>query len=304
MKLRLLQLLLLLALASVGFAQNREVRSPFFVFNNGLSDTAAYKTPEAQVALAKQMGFDGVEKNRLDNFPAFYEAVKANGLKLNTMYVQVNLDDEKTPYDPRLEEVFKTLRGTEAMPWLFVTSQKLKPSSPDGDARAVALIREIADLAQRHGLRVMVYPHIWFWLQSPDDALRVLRQVDRPNAGMTFNLCHYLATQFYEGQDPRQNFAAWAAKARPYVFALSVNGADFPPPSTDRARLWDTLIQPLGSGSYDVYGFLKTFWDAGFTGPVGLQCYNLKQPKAEHLRRSVQTWRTYKKRYAAEANPK
>lgn len=299
MTLRLFQLLLSVALAVPALAQHREVRSPFFVFNNGLSDTAAYKTPEAQVALAKRMGFDGVEKNRLDNFPEFYQALKNNGLNLYTLYVQVNLDDEQNPYDRRLEETFKTIRGTDAMPWVFVTSQKLKPSSPEGDTRAVAIIREIADLAQCYGVRVMVYPHIWFWLQSPDDALRVLRQVARPNAGMTFNLCHYLATQFYEGQDPRQNFVAWAAKATPYVFALSVNGADFPPPSADRARLWDTLIQPLGSGRYDVYGFLKTFWDAGFQGPVGLQCYNVKQDKPTHLRQSVWTWNEYKRRYRA-----
>ena len=299
MTLRLFQLLLSVALAVPALAQHREVRSPFFVFNNGLSDTAAYKTPEAQVALAKRVGFDGVEKNRLDNFPEFYQALKNNGLNLYTLYVQVNLDDEQNPYDRRLEETFKTIRGTDAMPWLFVTSQKLKPSSPEGDTRAVAILRDIADLAQRYGVRVMVYPHIWFWLQSPDDALRVLRQVARPNAGMTFNLCHYLATQFYEGQDPRRNFAAWAAKATPYVFALSVNGADFPPPSADRARLWDTLIQPLGSGRYDVYGFLKTFWDAGFQGPVGLQCYNVKQDKPTHLRQSVWTWNEYKRRYRA-----
>ncbi|WP_375444785.1 hypothetical protein [uncultured Fibrella sp.] len=25
--------------------------------------------------------------------------------------------------------------------------------------------------------------------------------------------------------------------------------------------VWDTLIQPLGEGRYDTYGFLKTFWD-------------------------------------------
>ncbi|MCY7350250.1 MAG: sugar phosphate isomerase/epimerase [Cytophagaceae bacterium] len=289
-----------LALSGAAEAQRRGGPGAFFVFNNGLSDTAVYKTPAAQVALAAKMGFDGVEKNRLDNFPAFYEAVKANRLKLNMMYVQVALDDEKTPYDPRLEEVFKTLRGTDAMPWLFITSQKLKPSSVEGDARAVAIIREISALAQRYGLRVTLYPHTWFWLESVGDAIRVVEKVARPNVGLTFNLPHYLATQFYAGQNPAQNFPAWAAKAKPYLFAVSVNGADFPPPSPDRARLWDTLIQPLGEGRYDTYGFLKTFWDAGFTGPVGLQCYNIKQDKPTHLRKSMATWNEYKKRYRAE----
>ena len=80
---------------------------------------------------------------------------------------------------------------------------------------------------------------------------------------------------------------------------MSVNVADFPPPSDDRSKIWNTLIQPLGEGNYDTYSFLKTFWDMGFQGPVGLQCYNIKQAKTVHLRKSVQTWYAYKKRYAA-----
>lgn len=303
MKFRFSRFFLLLLLACPALAQDQEVCSPFFVFNNGISDTAAYKTPEAQVALAARMGFDGVEKNRLDQFPAFYHAAQKHGLKLYTMYVQVNLDDDKNPYDRRLEEAFRTLKGTKAMPWLFITSAKYTNSSSENDARAVVAVREIADLAQRYGLRVMLYPHVWFWLQSVDDALRVIEKVDRPNVGMTFNLCHYFATQFYAGQNPERNFAALAAKAAPRVFALSVNGLTFPPASHERGKVWDSLIQPLGSGTYDTYAFLKTFWDAGFRGPVGLQCYSVKGDKPTHLRQSVQTYQAYLKRYAQEKHP-
>lgn len=302
MKLNLFRFAALLLLPlPVVFAQ--EARSPFFVFNNGIADTAAYKTPEAQLALAARMGFDGVEKNRLDGFPEFYRAARASGMKVYALYVQVNLDDEKAPYDRRLEETFRTLRGTEAMPWLFITSEKLTPSSAENDERAVRILRDIADLAQRYDLRVMVYPHVWFWLQSVDDALRVVQKVARPNLGMAFNLCHFFATQFYAGQNPTRNFAAVAAKAAPYVFALSVNGLSYPPASHERGKLWDDFIQPLGSGNFDTYAVLKTFWDAGFRGPVGLQCYNVKGDKPTHLRQSVQTYRAYQQRYAREKRP-
>ena len=281
-------------------AQTREVKSPFFVMNNGLSDTSAYKTPEAQVALAAKMGFDGVEKNRLNNFPEFYQALKANHLKLYMMYVEVNLDDTKTPFDPRLEETFRTIQGTQAMPWLFITSKKYKSSSVENDSIAVPIIQRIADMAQRYGLRVTLYHHVWFWLETVEHGISLTKKVNRPNVGITFNLAHYLATQYNAGQNPVANFPAWAAKAKPYLFALSVNGADFPPPSDDRSKIWNTLIQPLGEGKYDTYSFLKTFWDMGFQGPVGLQCYNIKQEKTVHLNKSVQTWQAYKKRYAAE----
>lgn len=290
----------LLVIHQFSYAQSHEVKSPFFVMNNGLSDTSAYKTPEAQVALAASVGFDGVEKNRLTNFPEFYRALTANHLKLCTIYVEVNLDDTKTPFDPRLEDTFKTIRGTQAMPWLFITSKKHKPSSVENDSIAVPIVQTIADMAQRYGLKVALYHHVWFWLETVEHGISLTKKINRPNVGITFNLAHYLATQYTAGQNPTSNFPAWAAKAKPYLFAISVNGADFPPPSDDRSKIWNTLIQPLGEGKYDTYSFLKTFWDLGFQGPVGLQCYNIKQPKTVHLNQSIETWQAYKKRYAAE----
>ena len=300
--LRLVNLLIIcfLVFSQSANAQTREVKSPFFVMNNGLSDTSAYKTPEAQVALAAKMGFDGVEKNRLNNFPEFYQALKTNRLKLYMMYVEVNLDDTKTPFDPRLEETFRAIQGTQAMPWLFITSKKYKSSSVENDSIAVPIIQRIADMAQRYGLRVTLYHHVWFWLETVEHGISLTKKVNRPNVGITFNLAHYLATQYNAGQNPVANFPTWAAKAKPYLFAVSVNGADFPPPSDDRSKIWNTLIQPLGEGKYDTYSFLKTFWDMGFQGLVGLQCYNIKQDKTVHLNKSVQTWQAYKKRYAAE----
>jgi sugar phosphate isomerase/epimerase len=297
-----LKLCLVLLLCSLnGMAQENKIKvnSPFFVFNNGISDTAIYKAPAAQVQLAAQMGFDGVEKNQLENFDAFYQAVNDNHLKLYTVYVKVDLDDEQAPYDRRLEDAFKKIQGTQAMPWLFVTSKKYKPSSAENDSIAVPILQEIADLANQYGLKVALYPHTWFWLETVEDAIRVAGKVNRSNFGLTFNLPHFLATQYYAGQDPLQTFPSWAKKASPYLFALSVNGASYPPASADRSKLWESLIQPLGEGNFDTYAFLKTFWDMGFTGPVGLQCYNIKQDKTTHLKKSVQTWQTYKKRYAA-----
>lgn len=296
-------ILCLLHLSQASNAQTREVRSQFFVFNNGISDTAAYKSPEAQVALAANMGFDGVEKNRLNNFPEFYQALKANHLNLSMIYVEVNLDDEKTPFDPRLEETFRAIQGTKAMPWLFITSKKYKSSSVENDVIAVPIVQKIADMAQRYGVRVTLYHHVWFWLETVEHGISLVKKIDRSNVGITFNLAHYLATQFTAGQNPVENFPLWAAKAKPYLFAVSVNGADFPPPSDDRKKIWDTLIQPLGEGKYDTYSFLKTFWDMGFQGPVGLQCYNIKQEKTVHLKKSVQTWQAYKKRYASARRP-
>jgi sugar phosphate isomerase/epimerase len=144
----------------------------------------------------------------------------------------------------------------------------------------------------------MLYPHMYFWIESAEDAIRVAEKVNRRNFGMTFNLCHYLAHKNRASVDPWAAFDPLAQQAIPYLFAISLNGADAK--DADQKDIWASFIQPLGEGDFDTYRYLTTFLDQGFDGPVGLQCYNIKEDKAVHLRKSMQTWQEYQQRYAAE----
>jgi len=115
------------------------------------------------------------------------------------------------------------------------------------------------------------------------DALRVAKQVERPNVGVSLNLCHELMTD----QGPQLD--ATIREALPQLMVVSINGADDKQPGYS----WDRLIQPLGQGNYDVDGFLKKLKTAGYQGPVGLQCYNVKGDPLENLKQSIQAWRKY-----------
>jgi sugar phosphate isomerase/epimerase len=296
MIMRNLLLIILICQPLLPFAQ--QLDNPFFVFNNGVKDEQ-YDTPEKQMKLLADNGYDGMEKNGLDHFEEVYQALQAHELDLYTIYVNVNLDNPEQAYDPRLEEVLRMTAGSGAMPWLYVTSQQYPPSSSEYDSLAVPILQEIADMAQRYDTRVMLYPHMWFWVESVEDALRVAQKVNRRNFGLTFNLCHYLAHRNRAGIDPWAGLDTLARNTMPYLFALSLNGADARDP--DQQDIWDSFIQPLGSGDFDTYRFLKTFKELGFEGPVGLQCYNIQQDKAHHLRQSMQSWKAYREQYAREA---
>src|SRR5690554_239304 len=119
---------------------------PIFVFNNGVQDEQ-FDTPEKQVKLLKDYGYDGMEKKGIDGFDETLDALEKNGLKLFTMYINIDMDNEKQPYDSRLKEVFQKLEGSETMPWFYMTSKKYKPSSKENDAVAVPILQEIADMA-------------------------------------------------------------------------------------------------------------------------------------------------------------
>ncbi|RMG71327.1 MAG: hypothetical protein D6722_07070 [Bacteroidetes bacterium] len=286
MHLRLLALIFGLLSGSQLWGQSIDL--PFFVFNNGLLGEEAYATPRAQARLLAELGYDGMEKNGLDGIFLVKDALENEGLKLYTVYVEINLDQPEQPWDPRLPEVLSGLDGSETMLWLYVRSQQYAPSTEENDAIAVPILQRLADMAQPHGVRLMLYPHLYFWVESPDDALRVARKVNRRNLGMTFNLCHYLAHEAADGRDPWERLPALAEACQPYLFALSLNGAD--PVAADPADIWTSYIQPLGQGRFEVGRFLQTFVTAGFAGPVGLQGYNLTDPPSAHLRQSMQAW--------------
>ncbi|WKN42431.1 sugar phosphate isomerase/epimerase family protein [Tunicatimonas pelagia] len=288
-------LLIWLAIASVASGQTLD--NPLFVFNNGVKDSI-YDTVDEQIQLLLDNDYPGMEKQGLDNFDEVYQALREDNLKLYTVYVNINLDDPAQPYHPQLEEVLKKIAGTGTMPWFFVTSKQYPPSSAEYDSVAVPILQQVADLAQQHDVRVMLYPHRYFWIEKVEDAIRVARKANRRNLGITFNLCHYLANRYNLDRDPWAELPALAKAASPYLFAISLNGADATP--SDASDIWASFIQPLGEGSFDTYDFLKTFLDLGFDGPVGLQCYSIDQDKAVHLKKSHQTWEEYKQRYASE----
>lgn len=231
-------------------------RYPLFVFNNAVAD-AEYDTPEKQVALAKSMGFSGMEKEGIDGLSKTLRELDKQHLKLFTMYININLDNADQPYDPRLEDVFKQLKGRGTMPWFYVTSSKFKPSSAETDPVAIPILQKVADMAAKYKLKIMVYPHKGYWIQSVEDALRVVKKADRKNLGFTFNLCHFLAV---EGLQADEKFIPLVEASIPYLFAISLNGADHPTEKILQSQnVWDSFIQPLGSGNYDTFRYLEAF---------------------------------------------
>ena len=253
--------------------------NPFFAFCMDTHDAKRRNLAE-QAEMLKDLGYDGAGHLWLDGLPERLKTLDAKGLKLFQVYLQVNLDNANQPYDPRLKDSLPLLAGRETMLALLVAGGK--PSDAASDARAVAVLREIADLAQPHGVRVALYPHVANWLERTEDAVRVAKKIERKNVGVMFNLCHWLKV------DDEKNLRPLLQSARPYLFAVSINGADS---GAGRNADWNRLIQPLDRGSFDVAGLLRMLREMGYAGPIGLQCYGIPGDARQHLERSMAAWR-------------
>lgn len=253
--------------------------NPFFAMDTATKD-AKHQTAKEQVDMLKELEYEGIGTGYegCAKLAEMLGELDKSGLRLFSIYLGVNLDPDQQKYDPTLKDAMKILSGRNTILWVFVQSRAHKPSTPEGDARAVEIIREIADMAAEAGVRVALYPHYGFWLERVEDAVRVAEKANRKNVGVTFNLCHWLRV------DDENNLKPLLKLAMPRLFVVTINGAD------SGGKDWKQLIQTLDRGSFDLPGFLITLKSCGYTGPVGFQGYGIGGDAYENLKRSVDAW--------------
>lgn len=272
-----------------GPAQIEGLKNPFYSFHNGLRNKSPAGLPK-KAALLQELGYDGIEGYGLDELPTLAKEIRKQGLKVFTIYFSVNIDDAKKPYDLRIREHLQTyLKDTGIILTVHIHSKKFKNSDPSGDAIAVPILRRLADLAHENGAKVAIYNHVGFWAETLDDGIRLSKKVNRRNFGAAFNLCHWLRLN---GEVDLQKTAD---RISPYLMSVTLCGADGGPSA--KGAGWNKLVRPLDEGTFDNLSFLKAVVSRGYTGPIGLQCFNIRLPAKVHLSRSMKAWRNLKKRF-------
>jgi sugar phosphate isomerase/epimerase len=240
---------------------------------------------DSRAKLLKDLGFDGIELEGLDNAHEKLRILDEFKLRIFMVYIQIDIDKEQ-PYDVRLNDFIRKVKDKGVTLWLHIHSEKYGPSDPFGDAICVPVIQKLADFANKYNVRIALYPHSTFWLEKVGDGVRLTQKIDRKNVGAVFNLCHFLKT------DDRNFLEKSLTESIPYLSAVSINGAD----DGETGKMdWSRLIQPLGKGSFDVLNILRILRNNNYIGPVGLQCYNIKGEPSEFLKISIESWQKYMK---------
>ena len=263
-------------------ASQGHLHNPFFVFDDGLGGGP----PEREAALAKQIGFAGISFDRAELIPERLKAVDSNGLQFFYVYLAATVGKQEVEFEPGFENAIAALKGRNTVVWLTIRGK-----GPNAEAQAIEAARRTADLAAASNLRVALYPHYGFYVQTMRQALQIASHAERSNLGVTFNLCHELRSGL--GGD----VAGSLKSALPRLWAVSINGAD------RDGENWDRLIQPLDSGTFDTGGFLRTLDEIGYRGPIGLQCYAIKGEPKTLLQRSMTAWLKFSKQDAATQRP-
>jgi sugar phosphate isomerase/epimerase len=236
-----------------------------------------------QASLFRELGFTGTghelwAANKLEENLKLLDEAR---LKLFMVWTAVNVNTNRGPaYSPDLPGSIRKLKGRSVT--VCVLLQGLKPADPAGMSLAVTALRELGNAAADAGVRISIYHHLNDWAEALPFALEVVKQVNHPQVGFNFNLCHWLKV---EGtKDYRPLLRSQAAK----LFCVLINGA------TIGAETWTHgLIRPLDEGDFDNRQLLATLREIGYQGPVGLMCYGIPGDPRDYLSRSLKTWRQW-----------
>lgn len=247
---------------------------PLYAFGNAFGkDEIA--TIEENAKLLKDLGYAGIELHLNPGaLPKALEALDRHGLALYGLYATPNVEDPPADWSGWI----KSIHGRPTRIELGFRSKAFKASDPAGDAQGLTWIKTVSDACGDAGPVVSVYPHAGFWTERCEDGVRLAKAVARKNVGTHFNLVHW------QWVKPSRPAGQVLAEAKPHLFAVTINGLKGPAEGRQ-------AIRPLDDSDFDLAAFLAEVKRAGYAGPVGLQCYSVKEPPGEHLNRSMEAWR-------------
>ncbi|MFN5677534.1 MAG: sugar phosphate isomerase/epimerase family protein [Roseiflexaceae bacterium] len=143
------------------------------------------------------------------------------------------------------------------------------------DAQCEAYVAQICAIATTHGHQVVLYPHIHFWLERVEDAVRICQRVNHPRLGIAFNAFHWYAIG---GRDIR----ATITLIQPYLSAVTICGTRMLP----AGHRLPASIELIDEGELDLFHLLCELKRVGYAHPIGLQGFGIGGDVYNNLRRS------------------
>ncbi len=222
---------------------------------------------------AAAIGFDGVEifENDLLTFEGSPGDVRylADSLGLSITCFQPFRDFEAMPDPQRARNMDRAERKFDVMQQLgadlLLVCSNVSPASIDNDARATADLAEMAERAQKRGLRVGFEALAWGRnVNRWRHAWKIVEAANHPALGLIVDSFHTLAV----GDD----LAGLSVVPADKIFLAQL--ADAPKLSMD-VLSWSRHFRNFpGQGQLPVAAFVRDLIGAGYRGPLSLEIFN------------------------------
>ncbi|WP_299433906.1 hypothetical protein [uncultured Maribacter sp.] len=151
--------------------------------------------------------------------------------------------------------------------------------------KTLALLKNMTTEAQELNKNIVIYPHDNCFIESAEEAIPYIEELNVPNLYLTLHLCHELRA----GNGNR--LLDVAIKSAPYLKFASISGSNVTMFNNDKGN-WSDAIKPLDKGDYDVSKFVSVLQKIKFQGKTMLHTFGIEEAPKEHLSRSIKKWNT------------
>ncbi|GAB3667171.1 hypothetical protein GCM10028791_42920 [Echinicola sediminis] len=269
--------LILLVYAVIGEMYGQSIRKELFVFDFEMDQIPI----KERVELLSELKIQGVtfavkNDSQREKYRQYLSTKQFQTGEMSIPVVYFPFSFENSSED---EKWRKTLE-LPALKSLWVIIQKEEASKE----KTLALLKEMTQEAHELGKDIVIYPHDNTFIESVEEAIPYIKEINAPNLFLTMHSCHELRA----GNGERM--LEVAIKAMPFLKYVSVAGADITLRPNNKAN-WSDAIKPLDEGDYDINKFLDALIKIGYDGEIFLHTFGIKQKTENHLSRSVNWWR-------------
>jgi 3-dehydroshikimate dehydratase len=244
-------------------------------------------TLEEKLEAVAQAGFDGVELFEPDLIASPLKPAQIRE-RLAELHLTLDLyqpfrDFEAVPQPDfaRAEAKFALMQELGAE--LVLVCSNVSPGAIDDDALAAAQLRELAERAAAHGLRVAYEALAWGrHVDDYEHSWRIVELADHAALGICLDSFHILS----RGSDPARIQDIPGEK----IFFLQL--ADAPRMAMDVLQ-WSRHHRCFpGQGAFDLTGFVGHVLAAGYRGPLSLEVFNDVFRAADARRMAIDAMRS------------
>lgn len=258
-------------------------KTPLYVYDFELQK---FSIPE-RVAFLEKTGFAGITfpvNNTADllKFDQYIAATTTSTFTIPTVFHSYNFTEGN-----KNQQVWKTLtdkvKGKNIKMWLTFNVDTARLKTFDKNV-LVAKVKEMADYMAQSGVEMVIYPHDKTLIESMAQSVEIIKATGSKNVFTSFHLCHELRA------GNAKNLLAIGRKYAPYIKLASISGADYMAPYQHTSN-WNDAIKPLYKGDFDTQEFVQVLAQIGYTGPMFLHTFGIKEPQPEeHLSKSLAKW--------------
>jgi len=254
---------------------------------------------DARCEVLKELGYDATYLTAWTDaawadVPRLAQVKTKFGLDVAAVYATLDsAGDDNHAGNLRILRLVESLEGCDHIELAIRSSKEgLKTSDPAGDDAAKRWLDKLLKVASLRRITISLYPHINFWLERIEDAVRLCRAYNQPQLRMVFCGFHWYALD-------GTNLPARLDEAAPWLRSANLCG------SRRRAKEhggYPNTIESLDEGDLDNFALLGLLQKIGYRGMIGFQGFSMGGDVYAKLKRSLAAFRDMERRLAQHPN--